>query len=505
VAIDKIEYEIPAITEPFSAEQEKELEWYFEQWLVYPILEQSRAETIATTIQAYGENLFKQIFQDNKIYSAYEKLRGNLSELRIEIESTDPDFHSLHWEALRDPELPYPLAVHCVMVRSHKQSSAVPAVQLAPAPVINLLLVTARPHEEDDVAYRLISRPLQELIANSNLRVKLDLLRPGTYEALVKHLEAKGTGYYQVIHFDVHGALLTYQQFQQELKTNSYTYQRGYGLNHLKPYAGVKAFLFLEGETKGKAVPVEAQELANLLTGKKIPVCLLNACQSAKQISLNQEQQKEQQPEVVRETSLGSQLMAAGMEMVVAMAYSVTVSAAEVMMRELYQHLFDHGDVAKAIKQSRYELFNRKGRRAYFNTTIHLEDWLLPVVYSRQPVQFQLQDFTTAAEEEEYYQNLASQYRFPEPTYGFVGRDLEILKIEKLLSGGSSGFSGSSAFSGLRVVETHSTHNILLLRGMGGTGKTTLLNYLRQWWQVTNFATAIFISAMTRSLGLWSK
>ncbi len=470
VAIDKIEYEIPAITEPFSAEQEKELEWYFERWLVYPILEQSRAETIATTIQAYGENLFKQIFRDNKIYSAYEKLRGNLGELRIEIESTDPDFHSLHWEALRDPELPYPLAVRCVMVRSHKQSSAVPAVQLAPAPVINLLLVTARPHEEDDVAYRLISRPLQELIANSNLRVKLDLLRPGTYEALVKHLEAKGTGYYQVIHFDVHGALLTYQQFQQELKTNSYTYQRGYGLNHLKPYAGVKAFLFLEGETKGKAVPVEAQELANLLTGKKIPVCLLNACQSAKQISLNQEQQKEQQPEVFRETSLGSQLMAAGMEMVVAMAYSVTVSAAEVMMRELYQHLFDHGDVAEAIKQSRYELFNLKGRRAYFNTTIDLEDWLLPVVYSRQPVQFQLQDFTTAAEEEEYYQNLASQYRFPEPTYGFVGRDLEILKIEKSLL----------------------KQNILLLRGMGGTGKTTLLNYLRQWWQVTNFATTIF-------------
>ena len=27
---------------------------------------------------------------------------------------------------------------------------------------------------------------------------------------------------------------------------------------------------------------------------------------------------------------------------------------------------------------------------------------------------------------------------------------------------------------------------------MGGTGKTTLLNYLREWWQVTNFAEDIF-------------
>jgi GTPase SAR1 family protein len=49
---------------------------------------------------------------------------------------------------------------------------------------------------------------------------------------------------------------------------------------------------------------------------------------------------------------------------------------------------------------------------------------------------------------------------------------LEILKIEKAL---------------LR-------HNILLLRGMGGTGKTTLLNYLREWWQTTHFAEAIFYS-----------
>ncbi|MFM2314611.1 MAG: hypothetical protein RLZZ04_3887, partial [Cyanobacteriota bacterium] len=50
------------------------------------------------------------------------------------------------------------------------------------------------------------------------------------------------------------------------------------------------------------------------------------------------------------------------------------------------------------------------------------------------------------------------------------GRDLDILLIEKALL----------------------KRNILLLKGMGGTGKTTLLNYLREWWQVTNFAEEIF-------------
>jgi tetratricopeptide (TPR) repeat protein len=33
---------------------------------------------------------------------------------------------------------------------------------------------------------------------------------------------------------------------------------------------------------------------------------------------------------------------------------------------------------------------------------------------------------------------------------------------------------------------------MLLLRGMGGTGKTTLLNYLREWWQTTQFAKDVF-------------
>jgi tetratricopeptide (TPR) repeat protein len=33
---------------------------------------------------------------------------------------------------------------------------------------------------------------------------------------------------------------------------------------------------------------------------------------------------------------------------------------------------------------------------------------------------------------------------------------------------------------------------VLLLRGMGGTGKTTLLCYLREWWQTTNFAIDVF-------------
>ncbi len=292
-------------------------------------------------------------------------------------------------------------------------------------------------------------------------------------------IEAKGEGYYHLIHFDVHGALMSYKQFQRGVKLNRLSYQRGYGLMDLKPYAGVKGFLFLEGDKQfddlvpersrrahctGKAVPVEATELANLLTGKKIPVCILNACQSGKQIAFAGEK-----AEVFRETSVGSQLLAAGMEMVVAMGYSVTVSAAVLMMEELYRHLFAREQLATAIRLSRKELYQQKSRKAYFNEAIDLEDWLLPVVYGKGQVNLNLRQFTFQ-EKQEYFLRRSQRYRFPAPTYGFVGRDLEIMKLEKALL----------------------KQNILLLQGMGGTGKTTLLNYLREWWPATNFAGKIF-------------
>src|SRR5260370_30745779 len=93
------------------------------------------------------------------------------------------------------------------------------------------------------------------------------------------------------------------------------------------------------------------------------------------------------------ETSLGSRLMQAGVQPVLAMGYSVTVSAAERMMRALYQKLFENDDLTIAIRHARAELYNHKERRAYFDQKIDLEDWLLPVVYQNAPVTLQPREF----------------------------------------------------------------------------------------------------------------
>ncbi len=353
------------------------------------------------------------------------------------------------------------------MFRKNLKPQALPA-SVRSSPTINLLIVTARPSGARDVGYRTISRPLVEALRQTSIPIQVEILRPGTYKALENHLSnitAKhGEGYYHVIHFDVHGAVLTYQQFQhiqKEPPGNPMKYQR-YARTEIQSYEGVKAFLSFEAdntEQENKSDLVEASELANLLVKHHVPITILNACQSGKQIG-------------ERETSLGSHLIQAGLQLVLAMGYSVTVSAAELLMSTLYQHLFAGDDLAVAIRHARTELYNNKERRAYFDQKIDLEDWLLPVVYQNQPVTLQPREFTLE-ERAAWFEHKAEEKRYtpPDPQYGFVGRDIDILQIEKRLL---------------------TKRNILLVRGMGGAGKTTLLRHLAAWWHTTGFVQRVF-------------
>ena len=54
------------------------------------------------------------------------------------------------------------------------------------------------------------------------------------------------------------------------------------------------------------------------------------------------------------------------------------------------------------------------------------------------------------------------RYQGPEPPYGFVGRDVDILQIEKGVLSTSEG----------------KRRNLLLVQGMGVAGKTTLVHHL---------------------------
>ncbi|MEW6349111.1 MAG: tetratricopeptide repeat protein, partial [Thermodesulfobacteriota bacterium] len=505
LSIDHGEQYPISITDPLAKGEEALLEWYFEQHLRFPFTHQVRAQKAAERIKTYGEALFEQVFKDRRAWAAYQAaLQAGVEHLAFEIEGS-PEFHARHWEALKDPDLPEALALHAPMVRRNLKPRPMSA-QLRGSPTVNILVVTARPDGARDVGYRTISRPLVEGLRQAGVPVHIEILRPGTYQALAEHLvtvrETHGTGYYHVVHFDVHGAVLSHEQLLKGVETDCWSFQQRYGRSDIAPYPGLKAFLFLEGSEDGRdkakepqkptepaktsrradpaeaqerakrceavqpADPVEANELADLLITHQVPIVILNACQSGKQVKGEGE---DGHPET-RETSLGSRLMAAGVQTVLAMAYSVTVTAAELLMTTLYGRIFAGKDLSAAIRRGRLELHNRKGRRAYFNQTIDLEDWLLPVVYQSREQHIRTREFTPD-EHAAYYERRARRYRSPNVTYGFVGRDLDILHTEKRLL---------------------TRRNLLLIRGMGGAGKTTLLHHLAEWWQTTGFVDRVW-------------
>jgi tetratricopeptide (TPR) repeat protein len=473
LTIDGSEFAI-TVCDPFGQDgRERELEWYFEEWIRFPFSDTTIADRAAASVKAYGVALFEQVFGgDRRAFVAYREVAGNLSEVEFVIQG-DPGFQALHWEAMWDGEMPRPLSVDAVMVRQRRVRNGIAKVVRQDSTVLNLLVVTARPDEEKDVGYRTISRPLVEAIEQAKLPVNVEFVRPGTYEAFVKLLEERGEGFYHLVHFDMHGGLMTFAQFQAVRAAENQVFQRGYDLPNLAAYEGVQAFLFFEGDEAGVAVPVTAQEMSDRLKKYGISACILNACQSGKQVNLvGANGNSPSGPEDVRETSLGARLMDAGMQMVVAMAYSVTVDAAKLLVTHLYGELFGSVGLERALQRSRSELYSRKVRSVYFGQKVDLEDWLLPVVYRNQAVDLKLRRMYPE-EETEYFTKQALRFQFGNQfttTYGFVGRDLDILKVEKgLIRDG----------------------NVIMLYGMGGTGKTTLLRYLQDWWVLTGFVDGV--------------
>ena len=77
----------------------------------------------------------------------------------------------------------------------------------------------------------------------------------------------------------------------------------------------------------------------------------------------------------------------------------------------------------------------------------------------------------TPEEAARWYAEAADRFPEPETEYGFFGRDLDVLRIEKALL---------------------TRRNILLVQGMGGSGKSTLLRHLAHWQELTGLVEKAF-------------
>src|ERR1019366_4575483 len=227
-----------------------------------------------------------------------------------------------------------------------------------PTDCVNILLVVARPYE-GDVRYRSIARPLVELIRDRHLPAHVDVLRPPTFSQLREVLGAK-PGYYHVLHFDGHGA-----------------FGDSAGQHGQHQFLGPNGCLVFETEN-GEPDAKSASDLSALLREHAVPAVVLNACQSGMLDAAAEDPF----------ASVATALLQSGMHSVVAMAYSLYVSGSQVFLPAFYRRLFEAGSVAEAVRAGRQQMLAHK-ERVYARGRYPLEDWLLPVLYQQDPVDFQ--------------------------------------------------------------------------------------------------------------------
>jgi tetratricopeptide (TPR) repeat protein len=310
----------------------------------------------------------------------------------------------------------------------NKRDRAVPVV----APPIRVLLITSRP-EDDACAYldhRASALPLVAATEELGDVLRLSLLHPATYPALEAELaRAQQAGEsYHVVHFDGHGV-----------------YDRRVGLGGLcfeDPSDSIKL-------TGRRHQTVFTNQLGPLLNNYRIPLVLLEACQSA-------------QAEAGAE-SVASDLLQRGVASVVAMSHSVLVETARRFVAAFYAELAKGQRVGQAMLAGQRALHSDPSRgQRYGIGELTLADWFVPVLYQEKDDP-QLFTATPAPQTKE---DLRSRLRArlgavpPEPAEtGFVGRSRDLLALERLLR----------------------QERWAVVRGQGGEGKTALAAELARW------------------------
>src|SRR5262249_7891296 len=119
-----------------------------------------------------------------------------------------PEGIAIPWELLRDPErgefglLP---RLAREFVRSLPDRGFDPVAPPGNGPSLNILLVISRPlGPDEDVPFQSVARPLLELFRPHRDHIRLDVLRPPTFEQLTRLLGER-PGFYHILHFDGHG------------------------------------------------------------------------------------------------------------------------------------------------------------------------------------------------------------------------------------------------------------------------------------------------------------
>lgn len=425
-------------THPFDEQALVDLRWYLEEYLRFPYgLAADNAEKIEQKLQTWGEQLFELVFRSSEQARQFFQAATyeGLNQCELVITSDSSEVLNLPWELLYSPNDRQFLAPSLAgMSRSLSDYAVRAQMSDLPQDKLNILLVIARPYGEKDIALKTIARPLLESTAHIRKKVNIKVLRPPSFEQFERELNAH-PGFYHIVHFDGHG----------DFDANSVGFQHTLG-------AAGQGVLVFEADD-GSPQIITAAQIAQNLADCRVPIFVLNACKSA--------QEGEE-----KFSSVATRLVSLGAKGVVAMAYSVYAEAAKHFMGRLYGELAAGATVDSAVAAGRREVLNKRLRPSPKGDK-PLQDWLVPVLYQQEsytPFTPSTTDTDVLDIDDFLEPTVSNLVGFPqEGRYGFIGRDYDILRLER-------------AFR---------QNNIVLLQGMGGVGKTELACGFARWLEET--------------------
>ncbi|MDP2727497.1 MAG: hypothetical protein Q8P59_08115, partial [Dehalococcoidia bacterium] len=197
-------------TDPLSTSDRDDLRWYLEDYLQFPYgAEPYRAKQVEEKMAQWGEALFAQVFAKSDFrpdpLAFYEEaVREGLEGCELCVTSEATAFLNIPWELMRDPTAGRGyLALQLGGLYRQRADHKIEVFPERPdGEPFRILLVIARPYGDRDIPLGTVARPMLEALRQQ--RIKIELLRPPTFDALQKRLNAQ-RGFYNLVHFDGHG------------------------------------------------------------------------------------------------------------------------------------------------------------------------------------------------------------------------------------------------------------------------------------------------------------
>ncbi|HLF27144.1 MAG TPA: tetratricopeptide repeat protein [Anaerolineae bacterium] len=422
-----------------------DIHWYLERYPQWPVgPDYDRALGVEAKLRTWGKALFDTALATREALRVYDGFRrAEATGHLVTIDATDARVLRLPWELLADEDGYLFTQKPPVGVRRRLQKAKAKKTPTFALP-LRILMLISRPDDAGFLDPRSSAEALLDAVEPLGERVVVEFLYPPTLAALTRRLRDPKRPPVHVVHFDGHGV---------------YVSQTGLG------------YLLFENDDH-KENRVNADDLGALLNDTGVPLMLLDACQTAMADQTNPF------------GSVASRLIEAGIGSVLAMNYSVLVSATRLLTSAFYTALTQGSTIGQAVDAARFEMLMNTERYTLYREgkeeAIHLRDWFLPALYQQAGDPVVLNRSLTPGPSPtgrgvgERVRSYPARGGFPdEPRHGFHGREKELLHLRRTLA----------------------ERAIVVLHGYGGQGKTALATHAARWFTRTRlFERAIFVS-----------